>query len=193
VGISQNSNTTPSLSAAADLTSWLCELNEQVDGALADLAHTMQRVQSGTYARNANGQSFGLVQANFLPDATHLAIRALERAALTCFRSAIASVISFLDRLIAFQDFANEKPVVDHDITNLDDFYAYLNAAVNRRIAEVNRSLRPVTMAGADVNTNQHLNRPLSTELMVWRVTPTGRRGWLGNMPAPRERLAFEF
>jgi hypothetical protein len=124
VGISQNSNTTPSLSAAADLTSWLCELNEQVDGALADLAHTMQRVQSGTYARNANGQSFGLVQANFLPDATHLAIRALERAALTCFRSAIASVISFLDRLIAFQDFANEKPVVDHDITNLDDFYA---------------------------------------------------------------------
>jgi hypothetical protein len=193
VGISQNSNTTPSLSAAADLTSWLCELNEQVDGALADLAHTMQRVQSGTYARNANGQSFGLVQANFLPDATHLAIRALERAALTCFRSAIASFISFLDRLIAFQDFANEKPVVDHDITNLDDFYAYLNAEVNRRIAEVNRSLRPVTMAGADVNTNQHLNRPLSTELMVWRVTPTGRRGWLGNMPAPRERLAFEF
>ena len=193
MGISQNSNTTPSLSAAADLTSWLCELNEQVDGALADLAHTMQRVQSGTYARNANGQSFGLVQANFLPDPTHLAIRALERAALTCFRSAIASVISFLDRLIAFQDFANEKPVVDHDITNLDGFYAYLNAAVNRRIAEVNRSLRPVPMAGADVNTNQHLNRPLSTESMVWRVTPTGRRGWLGNIPAPPERLAFEF
>ena len=193
MGISQNSNTTPSLSAAADLTSWLCELNGQVDGALADLANTMQRVQSGTYARNANGRSFGLVQANFLPDATHLAIRALERAALTCFRSAIASFISFLDRLIAFQDFANEKPVVDHDITNLDDFYAYLNAEVNRRIAEVNRSLRPVPMAGADVNTNQHLNRPLSTELMVWRVTPTGRRGWLGNIPAPPERLAFEF
>jgi len=193
VGISQNSNTTPSLSAAADLTPWLCELNEQVDGALADLAHTMQSVQSGTYARNATGQSFGLVQANFLPDATHLAIRALERAALTCFRSAIASFISFLDRLIAFQDFANEKPVVDHDITNLDDFYAYLNAEVNRRIAEVNRSLLPVPMAGADVNTNQHLNRPLSTELMVWRVRPTGRRGWLGNIPAPPERLAFEF
>jgi hypothetical protein len=112
VGLSQNANTTPSLGAAADLTPWLCELNEQVDGALADLAHTMQSVQSGTYARNANGQSFGLVQANFLRDATHLAIRALERAALTCFRSAIASFISFLDRLIAFQDFANEKPVV---------------------------------------------------------------------------------
>ena len=47
MGISQNSNTTPSLSAAADLTSWLCELNEQVDGALADLAHTMQSVHSG--------------------------------------------------------------------------------------------------------------------------------------------------
>jgi hypothetical protein len=72
VGISQNSNTTPSLSAAADLTPWLCELNEQVDGALADLAHTMQSVQSGTYARDANGQSFGLVQANFLPDMAEL-------------------------------------------------------------------------------------------------------------------------
>jgi hypothetical protein len=104
VAISQNSNTTPSLSAAADLTPWLCELNAQLDGALADLAHTMHSVHRGTYARDANGQSFRLVQANFVPDATHLATRALERAAVTCFRSAIASFISFLDRLIAFQD-----------------------------------------------------------------------------------------
>jgi hypothetical protein len=124
VAISQKSNTTPSLCAAADLTPWLCELNAQLDGALADLAHTMQSVQSGTYARDANGQSFGLVQANFVPDATHLATLALERAAVTCFRSAIASFISFLDRLIAFQDLANEKVVVDHDITKLDDLYA---------------------------------------------------------------------
>jgi len=57
VAISQNSNTTPSLSAAADLTPWLCELNAQLDGALADLAHTLQSVHSGTYARDANGQS----------------------------------------------------------------------------------------------------------------------------------------
>ena len=137
MAISQNSNTTPSLCAAADLTPWLCELNAQLDGALADLAHTMQSVQSGSYASGANGQSFGLVQANFLPDATHLAIHALERAAVTCFRSAIASFISFLDRLIAFQDLANEKLVVDHDIANLDDLYGYLNAKVNRRIAIV--------------------------------------------------------
>jgi len=79
------------------------ELNAQLDGALADLAHAIHSVQSGTYAQNANGQSFGLVQANFLPDATHLAASALERAAVTCFRSAIASFISFLDRLIAFR------------------------------------------------------------------------------------------
>lgn len=137
VAISQNSNTTPSLCAAADLTPWLCELNTQLDGALADLAHMMQSVQSGTYARDANGQSFGLVQANFVPNATHLATRALERAAVTCFRSAIASFISFLDRLIAFQDLANEKLVVDRDITNLDDLYAYLNSKVNRRIGIV--------------------------------------------------------
>ncbi|PYU53904.1 MAG: hypothetical protein DMG55_33255, partial [Acidobacteria bacterium] len=91
-----------SLSAAADLTPWLCESNAQLDGALADLAHTLQSVHSGTYARDANGQSFGLVQANFVPDATHLATRALERAAVTCFRSAIASFISFLDRLIVW-------------------------------------------------------------------------------------------
>jgi hypothetical protein len=137
VAISQDSNTTPSLCAAADLTPWLCELEAQLDGALADLAHTMQGVQSGTYARDANGQTFGLVQANFVPDATHLATRALERAAVTCFRSAIASFISFLDRLIAFQDLANEKIVVDHEITELDDFYAYLNAKVNRGIGTV--------------------------------------------------------
>jgi hypothetical protein len=137
VAVSQNSNTAPNLCAAADLTPWLCELNAQLDGALADLAHTMQSVQSGTYARDANGQSFGLVQANFVPDATHLATRALERAAVTCFRSAIASFIGFLDRLIAFQDLANEKLVVDHDITNLDDLYAYLNSKVNRRIGIV--------------------------------------------------------
>lgn len=137
VAISQNSNTTPSLSAAADLTPWLCELNAQLDGALADLAHTMHSVHSGTYARDANGQSFGLVQANFIPDATHLATRALERAAVTCFRSAIASFISFLDRLIAFQDLANEKVVVDHDITKLDELTAYLNSKVNRRIGIV--------------------------------------------------------
>jgi hypothetical protein len=137
VAISQNSNTAPNLCAAADLIPWLCELNLQLDGALADLAHTMQSVQTGTYARDANGQSFGLVQASFVPDATHLATRALERAAVTCFRSAIASFISFLDRLIALQDLANEKVVVDHDITKLDDFYAYLNAKVNRRIAIV--------------------------------------------------------
>jgi hypothetical protein len=137
VAISQNSNTAPSLCAAADLTPWLYELDAQLDGALSDLAHTMQSVQSGSYASYANGQSFGLVQANFLPDATHLAIHALERAAVTSFRSAIASFISFLDRLIAFQELAYEKLVVDHDITNLDDFYVYLNAKVNRRIASV--------------------------------------------------------
>jgi hypothetical protein len=137
VAIPQNSNTTPSLCAAADLTPWLCELSAQLDGALADLAHTMQSVQSGSYARDADGQRFGLVQAYFVPDATHLATRALERAAVTCFRSAITSFISFLDRLIAFQDLANEKVVVDHDITKLDDLYAYLNSKVNRMIGIV--------------------------------------------------------
>lgn len=139
---SQNANNTPGLCAAADLTPWLCELNGQLDGALADLAHTMQSVQSGTYARDANGQNFGLVQANFVPDATHLATRALERAAVACFRSAIASFISFLDRLIAFEDLAKEKIVVDHDITSLDDLYAYLNSIVNRRIGIVASDLR---------------------------------------------------
>jgi hypothetical protein len=48
-----------------------------------------------------------------------------------------ASFISFLDRLIAFQDLANEKVVVDHDITKLDDLYGYLNSKVNRRIGIV--------------------------------------------------------
>jgi hypothetical protein len=128
---------TPSVCAAADLTPWLLDLNAQLDGALADLAHMMQSVQSGTYAQNANGQSFGLVQANFVPDATHLAARALERAAVTCFRSVIASFISFLDRLIAFQDLANEKVLVDHDITKFEDLYAYLNSKVVHRIAIV--------------------------------------------------------
>ncbi len=90
MAISQNSNTTPSLSAAADLTPWLCELNAQLDGALADLAHTLQSVHSGPTLAMPTGQSFGLVQANFVPDATHLATRALEGATLTCFRSAIA-------------------------------------------------------------------------------------------------------
>ena len=123
--------------AAADLTPWLLELNAQLDAALADLAHTIQGVQSGTYAQNADNQSFGLVQANFVPDATHLAGRAIERAAVTCFRSVMASFIGFLDRLIAFQDLANERVVVDHDITKLDDLYAYLNSKVARRIGIV--------------------------------------------------------
>lgn len=123
--------------AAANLTPWLLELNAQLDAALADLAHTIQGVQSGTYAQNANNQSFGLVQANFVPDATHLASRAIERAAVTCFRSVMASFIGFLDRLIAFQNLANERVVVDHDITTLDDLYAYLNSKVARRIGIV--------------------------------------------------------
>jgi hypothetical protein len=137
VSTSQNSNNGPSLSAAADLTPWLWELNGQLDGALADLAHTMHSVQNGTYANHANGQSFGLVQANFIPDATPLAARALERAATNCFRSVIASFISFLDRLIAFQDLAAENVVADHDITTLDDLYSYLNSKINRRIGIV--------------------------------------------------------
>jgi len=137
VAISQNSTTIRSVSAAGDLTPWLCELSAQLDGALADLAHTMQSVQSGTYARDANAQSFGLVQASFVPDAEYLAVRALERAAVTCFRSAIACFISFLDRLIAFEDLANENVVIDHDITTLDDLCEYLNSKVRRRIAIV--------------------------------------------------------
>ncbi len=112
-------------------------MNAQLDAALADLAHTIQGVQSGTYPQNANNQSFGLVQANFVPDATHLAGRAIERAAVTCFRSVMASFIGFLDRLIAFQDLVNEKVVVDHDITKLDDLYAYLNSKVAHRIGIV--------------------------------------------------------
>jgi hypothetical protein len=131
VGISQKSNTRPSLCAVADLTPWLCELNAQRDGALADLPHA---TQSSTYARDANGQSFGLVQANFNANAMHLATRALECAAVTCFRSAIAGFISFLDRLIAFRDLANKNVVVDHDIK---DLYAYLNSKVNCRIGIV--------------------------------------------------------
>jgi len=134
VVISENANSMPNICAAADLSPWLLQLNARLDGALADLAHTMQSVQSGTYAKNANGQNFGLVQANFGPDATHLATHAIERAAETCFRSVIANFISFLDKLIAFQDLANEKVVVDHEITRLDDFYAYLNSKVERRI-----------------------------------------------------------
>lgn len=134
---SQNSNSTPSISAAADLTPWLWELNAQLDGALADLAHTMHSVQNGTYANHATGQSFGLVQANFLPNAMPLAARALERAATNCFRSVIANFISFLDRLIAFQDLATAKVVADRDITTLDDLYAYLNSKVNRRIGMI--------------------------------------------------------
>jgi hypothetical protein len=70
--IAQNSNATPSIYAAAHLTPWLSELNAHLDGTLADLAHMMQSVQSVTYAQNANGQSFGLVQAGFVPDAAHL-------------------------------------------------------------------------------------------------------------------------
>jgi hypothetical protein len=111
VVISENANSMPNICAAADLSPWLLQLNARLDGALADLAHTMQSVQSGTYAKNANGQNFGLVQANFGPDATHLATHAIERAAETCFRSVIANFISFLDKLIAFQDLANEKVV----------------------------------------------------------------------------------
>jgi hypothetical protein len=137
VSTSQNSNSTPNISAAADLTPWLCELNAHLDGALADLAHTMYSVQNGTYAHDSNGQSFGLVQANFVPDATPLAAHALERAAVNCFRSVIASFISFLDRLIAFQDLASEKVVADHDIPTLDDLHAYLNSKINRRIGIV--------------------------------------------------------
>ena len=49
----------------------------------------------------------------------------------------MASFIGFLDRLIAFQDLANEKIVVDHDIAKLDDLYAYLNSKVARRIGIV--------------------------------------------------------
>jgi hypothetical protein len=136
VGISQKSNSRPNLRAVADLTPWLCQLNAQRDGALADLAHTMQ---SGTYTRDANGQSLGLVPADSIPNAMHLATRALERAAVTCFRSAIAGFISFLDRLVAFQELANEKVVIDHDFTNLEDLYAHLNSKVNCRIGIVAR------------------------------------------------------
>ncbi len=131
---SENANSSPNISAGADLTPWLLQLNARLDGALADLAHTMHSVRSGTYAKNVNGQEFGLVQVDFGPDATHLAERALERAAETCFRSVIASFISFLDRLLAFQDLANEKIVVDREITKLDELYGYLNSKVERRI-----------------------------------------------------------
>jgi hypothetical protein len=120
-------STTTSL-AAADLTRWLLELNAQLDGALADLAQTIESVRSGTYAQSANGKSFGPVQANFVPDATHLASRAIARASVTCFRSVIASFIGFLDRLIAFEELASEKVVVDREITELDDLYTYLNS-----------------------------------------------------------------
>jgi hypothetical protein len=144
VVISESAKSMPNVCAAADLSSWLLQLNAQLDGALADLAHTMRSVQSGTYVKNANHQTFGLVEADFGPDPTHLAERAIERAAETCFRSVIASFISFLDRLIAFQDLGTEKVVVDHEITKLDELYVYLNSKVQRRI-EIVASDRALT------------------------------------------------
>lgn len=137
MALSQSADSKPRVCAAADLSLWLHQLNAQLDGALADLAHTMGSIRAGTYAEKANNQQFGLVQAHFSPDAAHLAAHAIDRSAETCFRSVIANFISFLDKLIAFQLLAEGGIVLDREFTQLEKIYEYLNARVTEKIAFV--------------------------------------------------------
>jgi len=49
----------------------------------------------------------------------------------------MASFISFLDKLIAFQDLATAKVVADHEITQLDDLQSYLNSKLQHSVERV--------------------------------------------------------
>jgi hypothetical protein len=133
---SMTGNHRSDISATADLTPWLNQLFAEIDGALADLAHTMKAVADGSYVEKASSQQFGVMRVEF-SDA-NIANRAVDRACETCFRSMMASFISFLDKLIASQLILEEGINIDRDLT-LEELSDYLKTYVAGKIAEVAR------------------------------------------------------
>ncbi len=125
------------ISAAPDLTPWLPQLYAELDGCLADLAQTMSAIQEGTYAERATGQRFGLVEVNFPPDSSYFSSKALQRASETCFRAAIASFISFLNKLIATVLLRKEGIRIERDLSAYEEIQEYFNAYLARKISQV--------------------------------------------------------
>lgn len=123
--------------AAPDITPWLGQLFAELDGSLADLAQTMSAIREGPYVEKASGQRFGPVEVNFVPDASDLSANAVKRAAENCFRAAIGSFISFLDKLIATARLRKEGIRVKRDLSTYEEIQQYLNAYLASKISEV--------------------------------------------------------
>jgi len=128
----------PPILVEVNLTGWLQQLMNDLDGALADFAHILNAIENGTYSTGVSGQRFGLVEVGF-ENVTELVSTARQRAANSCFMTAIGKFISFLDKLIASANVHREGIPVDRNLSGGEEITKYINEYMTHRTNAVAR------------------------------------------------------
>ncbi len=118
-----------------DITNWLGQMQQEMDGCLADLAQVSVASERKNYADNLAALQFGVTRL-ILEHPERLEAIAPERAARACFLSAIGKFISFLDKLIANQRLSKDGISINRNLS-IDDLQNYVNEYMEERIAKV--------------------------------------------------------
>jgi len=118
-----------------DITNWLGQMQQEMDGCLADLAQVCIASERKNYADNLAALQFGVTRL-ILENPEKLEENATERAARTCFLSAVGKFISFLDKLIASQRISKEGIPINRNLS-LDEVQGYVREYVAERIGQV--------------------------------------------------------
>lgn len=118
-----------------DMTNWLGQMQQEMDGCLADLAQVSIASERKNYADNLAALQFGVTRL-ILEHPERLEAKAPERAARACFLSAIGKFISFLDKLIASQVVSKDGISINRNLS-IDDLQNYVNEYMDERIAKV--------------------------------------------------------
>lgn len=120
---------------AKDIANWLGQMQQEMDGCLADLAQVSVASERKHYADNLAALQFGVTRL-ILEHPERLEAKAPERAARACFLLAIGKFISFLDKLIASQRVSKDGISINRNLS-IDDLQNYVNEYMEERIAKV--------------------------------------------------------
>jgi hypothetical protein len=118
-----------------NITNWLGQMQQEMDGCLADLAQVSVASERKNYAANLAALQFGVTRL-ILEHPERLEAKATERAARACFLSAIGKFISFLDKLIASEGVSKDGIFINRNLS-IDNFQNYVTEYVEERIAKV--------------------------------------------------------